>query len=64
VNRPYISAFALLVLAALALLLWRTTLGLLQVRAVSQNRPMARAMRCAPHLRPEGGAGGGGGRPV
>jgi urea transport system permease protein len=43
VNRLAIIAFALLVFAALALLLRRTTLGL-QVRAVSQNRPMARAM--------------------
>jgi len=42
-NRIYILVFALLVFAALLLILKRTALGL-QVRAVSQNRPMARAM--------------------
>jgi urea transport system permease protein len=43
VNRVYILVFALLVFAALFLVLKRTVLGL-QVRAVSQNRAMARAM--------------------
>ena len=42
-NRLYIVAFSILVFAALLLLLKRTTLGL-QVRAVAQNRAMARAM--------------------
>jgi urea transport system permease protein len=42
-NRIYIIAFALLVFVALLLVLKRTALGL-QVRAVSQNRAMARAM--------------------
>ncbi len=42
-NRIYIVAFCLLVFAALFLVLKRTSLGL-QVRAVSQNRAMARAM--------------------
>jgi urea transport system permease protein len=42
-NRLYILLFCLLVFAALALVLKRTSLGL-RVRAVSQNRPMARAM--------------------
>jgi len=42
-NRLYIVAFCLLVFAVLSLILKRTPLGL-QVRAVSQNRPMARAM--------------------
>jgi urea transport system permease protein len=42
-NRLYVIVFALLVFAALLLILRRTTLGL-QVRAVSQNRGMARAM--------------------
>jgi len=42
-NRIYILIFALLVFAGLLLVLKRTALGL-QVRAVSQNRPMARAM--------------------
>ncbi|WP_245562015.1 urea ABC transporter permease subunit UrtB [Lamprocystis purpurea] len=42
-NRLYILAFALLVFVALLLILKRTALGL-QVRAVSQNRAMARAM--------------------
>jgi len=42
-NRLYIFAFCLLVFAALVLVLKRTRLGL-QVRAVSQNRAMARAM--------------------
>jgi urea transport system permease protein len=42
-NRLYVLAFALLVFFALFLVLKRTTLGL-QVRAVSQNRAMARAM--------------------
>jgi urea transport system permease protein len=42
-NRVYILLFALLVFAALFLILKRTVLGL-QVRAVSQNRTMARAM--------------------
>ncbi len=46
-NRLYILAFSLLVFAALFLILKKTPLGL-QVRAVSQNRAMARAMgvRC------------------
>jgi urea transport system permease protein len=42
-NRLYIIVFALLVFAALLLVLKRIPLGL-QVRAVSQNRAMARAM--------------------
>jgi urea transport system permease protein len=42
-NRLYIFIFALLVFVALLLILKRTALGL-QVRAVSQNRAMARAM--------------------
>ncbi len=42
-NRIYVIVFTLLVFAALLLILKRTTLGL-QVRAVSQNRTMARAM--------------------
>jgi len=42
-NRLYIVLFCLLVFAALFVVLKRTTLGL-QVRAVSQNRAMARAM--------------------
>ena len=42
-NRLYILAFAVLVFLALLLILKRTALGL-QVRAVSQNRDMARAM--------------------
>jgi urea transport system permease protein len=42
-NRLYIFVFALLVFVALLLVLKRTALGL-QVRAVSQNRAMARAM--------------------
>jgi len=42
-NRLYIIAFALLVFALLYLVLKKTSLGL-QVRAVSQNRAMARAM--------------------
>ncbi|MBK1719886.1 urea ABC transporter permease subunit UrtB [Thiocystis violacea] len=42
-NRMYIIAFCLIVFAALFLVLRRTNLGL-QVRAVSQNRAMARAM--------------------
>jgi urea transport system permease protein len=42
-NRLYVLIFALLVFAALLLILKRTALGL-QVRAVSQNRAMARAM--------------------
>jgi urea transport system permease protein len=42
-NRLYIIIFALLVFAALLLILKKTPLGL-QVRAVSQNRAMARAM--------------------
>jgi urea transport system permease protein len=42
-NRLYILLFALLVFFALLLILKRTALGL-QVRAVSQNRAMARAM--------------------
>ena len=42
-NRIYVLLFALLVFAVLLLILKRTTLGL-KVRAVSQNRPMARAL--------------------
>jgi urea transport system permease protein len=42
-NRLYILVFALLVFFALLMILKRTALGL-QVRAVSQNRAMARAM--------------------
>jgi len=42
-NRLYIIVFCLLVFAGLWLILRRTALGL-QVRAVAQNRPMARAM--------------------
>ncbi len=42
-NRLYILLFALAVFAALVLILKKTRLGL-QVRAVSQNRAMARAM--------------------
>lgn len=42
-NRIYVMLFALLVFTVLLLILKRTTLGL-QVRAVSQNRTMARAM--------------------
>ncbi len=42
-NRLYIIVFALLVFTALLLVLKKTSLGL-QVRAVSQNRTMARAM--------------------
>jgi urea transport system permease protein len=42
-NRIYILVFALLVFVGLLLILKRTALGL-QVRAVSQNRAMARAM--------------------
>ncbi len=42
-NRLYILIFSLLVFAALLVILKRTALGL-QVRAVSQNRSMARAM--------------------
>ncbi|AFL74044.1 urea ABC transporter permease subunit UrtB [Thiocystis violascens] len=42
-NRLFILLFALLVFAALLLILKRTALGL-EVRAVSQNRAMARAM--------------------
>jgi urea transport system permease protein len=42
-NRLYIFVFSLLVFVALLLVLKRTALGL-QVRAVSQNRAMARAM--------------------
>ncbi|WP_242518680.1 urea ABC transporter permease subunit UrtB [Halochromatium roseum] len=42
-NRLYILLFALIVFALLLLVLKRTALGL-QVRAVSQNRAMARAM--------------------
>lgn len=42
-NRLYIIFFCLLVFAALFLILKRTSLGL-QVRAVTQNRAMARAM--------------------
>lgn len=42
-NRLYILAFCILVFFALLMVLKKTTLGL-QVRAVSQNRAMARAM--------------------
>ncbi len=42
-NRLYIIVFALIVFVLLQLILKRTTLGL-KVRAVSQNRAMARAM--------------------
>ena len=42
-NRMYILLFALLVFAGLQLILKKTSLGL-RVRAVAQNRPMARAM--------------------
>ncbi|WP_303908739.1 urea ABC transporter permease subunit UrtB [Thiohalomonas denitrificans] len=42
-NRLYVFAFCLLVFAALLFILKKTPLGL-QVRAVSQNRAMARAM--------------------
>ncbi len=42
-NRVYIIVFALLVLAGLMLLLNKSRFGL-QVRAVTQNRPMAKAM--------------------
>jgi len=42
-NRLYVILFALVVFAGLLLILKRTALGL-QVRAVSQNRAMARAM--------------------
>ncbi len=42
-NRLYIVAFALLVFLALHFILKKTSLGL-NVRAVSQNRPMAKAM--------------------
>ncbi len=42
-NRLYIIIFALLVFAVLLLIMKKTSLGL-QVRAVSQNRPMAKAM--------------------
>ncbi len=42
-NRVYILIFCLMVFAALFLILRKTSLGL-QVRAVSQNRAMARAM--------------------
>jgi urea transport system permease protein len=42
-NRLYIIAFCLLVFSVLFFILKQTNLGL-QVRAVSQNRPMARAM--------------------
>jgi len=42
-NRLYIIVFALIVFAVLLMILKRTSLGL-QVRAVSQNRPMAKAM--------------------
>jgi urea transport system permease protein len=42
-NRVYVLIFALMVFVALLLILKRTALGL-QVRAVSQNRAMARAM--------------------
>jgi urea transport system permease protein len=43
VSRVWILVFALLVFVALLLVLKKTTLGL-QVRAVAQNRPMARAL--------------------
>ncbi|NIC05988.1 urea ABC transporter permease subunit UrtB [Billgrantia bachuensis] len=42
-NRLYVMGFALLVFAALILIMRRTRLGL-EVRAVTQNRAMARAM--------------------
>jgi len=42
-NRIYVILFTLLVFLGLLLILKRTTLGL-QVRAVSQNRAMARAL--------------------
>lgn len=42
-NRLYIIIFSLMVFAALLLILKKTSLGL-QVRAVAQNRDMARAM--------------------
>ncbi len=42
-NRLYIIVFTLIVFALLMLILKRTSLGL-KVRAVSQNRPMARAL--------------------
>ncbi len=42
-NRLYIILFSLLVFAALLMILKKTSLGL-QVRAVTQNRPMAKAM--------------------
>ena len=42
-NRLYIIVFSLIVFAALLLILKKTSLGL-QVRAVSQNRTMAKAM--------------------
>ena len=42
-NRLYIIAFTMLVFGLLLLVLRRTRLGL-EIRAVSQNRPMARAM--------------------
>ena len=42
-NRIYIFVFCLMVFALLYLVMTRTSLGL-QVRAISQNRPMARAM--------------------
>lgn len=42
-NRLYIVIFALLVFAVLLLIMKKTSLGL-QVRAVAQNRPMAKAM--------------------
>lgn len=42
-NRLYIIVFALLVFAMLLMIMKKTSLGL-QVRAVSQNRPMAKAM--------------------
>jgi len=42
-NRLYIIIFALLVFAILLMIMKKTSLGL-QVRAVSQNRPMAKAM--------------------
>lgn len=42
-NRLYIVGFALVVFLALLVVLKKTTLGL-KVRAVSQNRPMAKAM--------------------
>lgn len=42
-NRLYIFVFCLIVFALLYLVMTKTSLGL-QVRAISQNRPMARAM--------------------